>query len=128
MKQFLFFIAMSMASLSAHATVRSGNTSFGGIQVKVAVDETQGYFQIGESRFSSAVTSVNGKRVMQGSSRVGIMTWDETLTATIFLDGGDGGNIQGFQEYPCTDIRITIVRVKDDGTRTILKNECGFLN
>ena len=96
--------------------------------MKVIVDTEAGIFKIGESKFKSAVIKTKNGRIMTSSKRVGIMTRNETLTATIFLDGGDGGNIYGYQDYNCDDVRIMIVRVKDDGaTRTIIKNECAFL-
>jgi hypothetical protein len=132
MKKVMLVVLMTV-SMGAHALdnklgARSGNVSFGGIQVKLTVDPSQSSFQIGESKFISKVKKTKNGRVMTASRRVGIMTWEETLTATIFLDGGDGGNLEDYQEYNCTDVRITIVRTKDDGSREILKNECAFLD
>ncbi len=128
MRNLILATIVCLFTCSAFAVERSGQVSFGGIQVKVIVDSDKGVFKIGESEFRSSVINTKNGRVMTNSQKVGIQTWDETLTATLFLDGGDGGNIEGFQEYKCEDLRISIVRTKSDGSHTVVKNECAFLH
>lgn len=124
MKNLLVIFAL-LASGTAQAKVRSGNVSFGGLQVKVTVDTARGVFQIGESLFQSAVQLSSAGRFMNASKRVGIMTWDETLSASIFIDGGTGGDPS---EFNCENARIKIIRTDDSGHVTELKNECAYLN
>jgi hypothetical protein len=121
----LFVILAILASGTAQAKSRSGNVSFGGLQVKVSVDSDHGVFQIGESLFQSEVRLSGGGRFMTASKRVGIMTWIETLSATIFIDGGTGGDPR---EYKCENARIKIIRTDDQGHVTELKNECAYFN
>ncbi len=116
------------AALNLEAKPRTGVVSFEGVMVRVTVDEEGQAFKIGESEFKSPVRPTPEGRVMAGSRRVGIMTWDETLFAVLFLDGGKGNLPNSEYEYSCSDIRVSIFRIKDDGTRTIVKNECAFLN
>lgn len=127
MKGVILSVLFLLSGAVAHAGERSGNVSFGGISVRVVVDPERELFQVGESKFRSPVHMTPQGRVMEGSDRVGINLEYETLIAMIFLDGGDGGNIEGYQEYPCSDVRVTILRFKSNGDRIVVKNECTFL-
>lgn len=126
MKALILTLATLIASASQAQVkpVRTGITSFGGIMVRITVDEDSGLLQLGESTLSATVEMTPNGPKMIATNRVGIMLDTETLVVQVYLAGGNGGNPQ---EYVCENARLQVVRIADSGTVTQLKNECAYL-
>jgi hypothetical protein len=125
MRSIVLALAVLSLGFVAQAKPRTGNVSFSGIQVRVILDEENQTFQIGESKFKAAAqVGSKGLSLVGDTKKVGINTWDEKLTATIWPRGGNGGDPL---EYNCENSRITIIRARSDGKVTVVKNECAYL-
>lgn len=130
MKAQMTTLFLTLATLIASTSqaqakpIRTGIASFGGVMVRVTVDEDRGRLQLGESNLPATVTKTPNGPKMTATNRVGIMLGTETLVVQIYLAGGNGGNPQ---EYVCENARLQVARIADNGTITQIKNECVYL-
>ena len=138
-KLVLSVFAMAIYTIGAGANgveriAKSGNISFGGIQVKVALDESRSLFKVGESKFASTPIFQNGNLIYSAQKQVGISLGNETLTSTLYVQG-ENGNPTDFAcpgldrtQFPdITNARIVIKRTDSNRSEVILNDNCLFL-